>query len=183
MFILASASPRRKQLLKKFIQDFEIIVADVDERVLDSCISPSMLALEESKLKAYSVYSLHPDDEVLAVDTIVLLNGKVLGKPKDEEDAFRMLKEQSGKKQEVISGYTYISKDREINRSVTTVVYFSSLSDEEIWNYIRKYKPLDKAGAYGIQDEAGLIEKIEGSYDNVMGLPTEDIKEHLFAKN
>ena len=75
MFILASASPRRKQLLKKFIQDFEIIVANVDERVLDSCVSPSMLALEESKLKAYSVYSLHPDDEVLAVDTIVLLNG------------------------------------------------------------------------------------------------------------
>ena len=110
----------------------------------------------------------------------MLLNGKALEKPKDKDDAFRMLKEEQGKRQVVLSAYTYLSEGKEISRTVRSVVYFNPLSDEEILEYIEKCQPLDKAGAYGIQDPYPLIEKIEGSFDNVMGLPTEDLKKHVF---
>lgn len=182
MFILASSSPRRKELLKKLITDFEIISPNIDERLLDDSFSPSKLSAEESKLKAYAVKSLHPNDEILSCDTIVVLDGEALGKPKDEKAAFEMLKKANGKKQVVLSSYTYLGKGKEISRTVRSYVYFNRLSDEEILDYIRKYQPFDKAGGYGIQDEAGLISHIEGSYDNVMGLPTEDIAKHVFNK-
>lgn len=177
MFILASGSPRRKELLKKVIEDFVIIVPNVDERILD--LPAKDLAGEESRQKAYAISCRYPNDEVLACDTIVVLDGEVLGKPKDEEDAFAMLRRQSGKKQTVLSGYTYIGKGKEITRTVATDVYFNELSDELIRDYIAKKKPLDKAGAYGIQDGYPLIDHIEGSFDNVMGLPTEDLLTHL----
>lgn len=177
MFILASSSPRRKQLLKKLIEDFVIISPDIDESILH--LSPEDLAKEESKEKAYAIAALYPNDEILACDTIVVLNGKVLGKPKDEFDAIAMLKEESGQKQIVLSGWTYIGKGIEINRTASTEVYFNKLSDELIEEYVHMKKPLDKAGAYGIQDGYPLIDKIVGSYDNVMGLPTEDIALHL----
>lgn len=176
MLILASSSPRRKELLKKLTPDFTIIVPNVDESIVK--VDGSQLPLEESKLKAYAIASTHPHDEVLACDTVVLLDGKVLGKPYTEEAAIRMLKEESGKKQIVLSGYTYIGKGVEINRTVKTEVYFNPLSDEQILSYVKEKKPLDKAGAYGIQDECGLIQSIVGSYDNVMGLPVEDIAKH-----
>lgn len=182
MFILASSSPRRKELLKKLIDDFVIVSPNIDERALDSSFSPSKLSMEESKLKAYSIHSLYPNDEILSCDTIVILDGKVLGKPEDEIEAFRMLKEESGKKQVVLSSYTYIGKRKEISRTVRSYVYFNSLSYEQILSYIKKYQPLDKAGGYGIQDEAGLISHIEGSYDNIMGLPVEDIAKHVFGR-
>lgn len=182
MLILASSSPRRKQLLKKLANDFIIVSPNIDERMIDSTFSPSRLSLEESKLKAYAVKSLYPNDEVLSCDTIVVLNGNVLEKPLDEDDAFRMLKEESGKKQIVLSSYTYLGKEKEISRTCRSYVYFNELNDEKIKEYIRIYKPLDKAGAYGIQDEAGLIHHIEGSYDNIMGLPTEDLAIHVFNK-
>ena len=177
MFILASSSPRRKQLLTKVIKEFSIVVPDVDERLLN--LPASDLAAEESKMKAYAVYASHPNDEILACDTIVVLDGEVLGKPTDEEDAVRMLKMQSGKKQVVLSGYTYIGKGMEITRTVATEVRFNVLSEELIRDYVAKKKPLDKAGAYGIQDGYPLVERIVGSYDNVMGLPTEDLLKHL----
>lgn len=177
MFILASGSPRRKELLQKVIKDFTIIVPNVDESILH--LNPKDMAMEESKQKAYAISSKYPHDEVLACDTIVVLDGEVLGKPKDEQDAFKMLKRQSGKKQTVLSGYTYIGKGKEITRTVATDVYFNKLSDELILDYIAKKKPLDKAGAYGIQDGYPLIDHIEGSFDNVMGLPTEDLLTHL----
>lgn len=180
MLILASKSPRRRELLKKIVPSFEIIPADIDERLLDPSLNPKDLALEESKLKAYTVYSLHPSDEVLSCDTIVILDGKALEKPVDKNDAIRMLKLESGKRQIVVSAYTYISKEREISRSVITEVYFRSLLEEEIITYVKRFAPFDKAGAYGIQDDFPLIEKIVGSYDNVMGLPTEDLKKRVF---
>lgn len=181
MFILASSSPRRKELLKKLIPSFEIISPNIDERLLDDSFSPSKLSMEESKLKAYAIKSLYPDDEVLSCDTIVVLDGKALGKPGNEEEAFKMLKSEEGRKQVVLSSYTYLGKGKEISRTVRSYVHFNKLSDEEILKYIRKYQPFDKAGGYGIQDEAGLINHIEGSYDNVMGLPTEDIAKHVFG--
>ena len=180
MFILASGSPRRKQLLRKLVDDFVIIVPEVDESLLH--IDPKDLPAEESKAKAYAIAASHPDDEVLACDTIVVLHGRALGKPIDEEDAKRMLREQSGQKQVVLSGYTYIGKRREITRTVATEVYFNDLSDELIADYVKTKKPLDKAGAYGIQDGYPLVKEIVGSFDNVMGLPTEDIAQHVFNR-
>lgn len=177
MLILASSSPRRKQLLKKVFSDYVVIVPEVDERILD--LRAKDLAAEESKQKAYAIYSRYPDEEVLACDTIVVLEGQVLGKPRDEEEAKAMLRRQSGKKQIVLSGYTYIGKGREITRTVATSVYFNVLSEQLIEDYVARCHPLDKAGAYGIQDGYPLISRIEGSYDNVMGLPTEDIAAHL----
>lgn len=182
MLILASGSPRRKELLKKITNSFTVIPAEVDERSLDKVFSPHDLPLEESRLKAYYIHALYPNDMVLACDTIVILDDEVLGKPKDDAEAKRMLRKESGRKQIVLSGYTFITPTREVTRSVPTSVYFNNLSDEEIDAYIKKYKPLDKAGAYGIQDEAGLIRMIDGSYDNVMGFPTEDIRAHVFTR-
>ena len=180
MFILASSSPRRKQLLSKLISDFTIIVPNVDERLLD--LPASDLAAEESKIKAYAIASKYPNDEILACDTIVVLDEEVLGKPETEEKAKEMLRRQSGKKQIVLSGYTYIGKGKEITRTVATAVYFNELSDELIEEYVREKKPLDKAGGYGIQDGYPLVDRIEGSYDNVMGLPTEDIARFVFNR-
>lgn len=177
MFVLASGSPRRKQLLSKLLDRFEIIVPDVDESLLH--IPAKDLPAEESRVKAYAVACTHPDDEILACDTIVVLHGKALGKPKDIEDAKRMLREQSGQKQIVLSGYTYIGKGRELTRTVATEVYFNELSEELIEAYVNEKRPLDKAGAYGIQDGYPLVREIVGSYDNVMGLPTEDIAFHV----
>lgn len=181
MFILASASPRRKELLHKLTDDFVVIPSHCDERLLDG-LPKEILAAELSRLKAYELKALHPDDEVLAADTIVLLGDEVLGKPKDEEDAVRMLLKEQGKHQIVITGYCYLGKGREVNRSVATEVFFRDMSEEEIRAYVQKEKPLDKAGAYGIQDEGTPVREIVGSYDNVMGLPTEDLARHVFGK-
>ncbi len=177
MLILASASPRRKELLRKLFPEFKIIPADVDEDFLD--LPAKDMPGEISKAKAYAISSLYPEDEVLSCDTVVILDGHVLGKPKDEEDAVRMLLSEQGKKQVVLSGWTYIGKGKEITRTVATDVYFNPLTETQIREYVHAKKPLDKAGAYGIQDGYPLVERIEGSYDNVMGLPTEDIARHL----
>lgn len=182
MLILASSSPRRKELLKKLTKDFTILPSNVDERILDNVILPKDTPLEESRLKAYYIHALYPEDAVLSCDTIVILHGEILGKPHNEIGAINMLKKESGQKQIVLTGYTYISKAIEISRSVSTAVYFNELTEKQIIDYVKKYQPLDKAGAYGIQDEAGLINHIDGSYDNVMGLPTEDLKAHVFSR-
>ena len=179
MVILASASPRRKELLKKIYPEFKIVVPEVDERLLDTVLTPKDLAAEESRLKAYAVFASYPEDEIIACDTIVVLDEKVLGKPKDEEEAKAMLRKESGRWQTVLSGYTYLSKKKEITRTVATHVLFHELSDELIEEYVRTKSPLDKAVAYGIQDGFPLIREIDGSFDNVMGLPTEDMAKHL----
>lgn len=177
MFILASGSPRRKELLSKVVDDFIVIVPDVDESLLH--VDAKDLPAEESKAKAYAIFSVHPFDEVLACDTVVVLDGKVLGKPKDKADAKAMLRAQSGRMETVLSGYTYLGHGKEITRTVATKVYFNELSEELIDRYIEEKRPLDKAGAYGIQDGFPLIHHIEGSFDNVMGLPTEDLAKRL----
>ena len=179
MLILASESPRRRELIKKITTEFKVIPSNVDESILH--IAPHDLPGELSKLKAYSVYANNPNDSVLACDTVVILNGELMGKPHSKEEAFKMLKKLSGKKHVVISGYTYISKEKEITRTVRTYVYFNELSDELINSYIESGSPMDKAGAYGIQDEKyHLVNHIEGDFDNVIGLPVNDIKKHVF---
>ena len=179
MIILASESPRRRELIKKITKEFTVIPANIDESVLHipACDLPGEL----SKLKAYDVFAKYPNDKVLACDTVVIIDGKILGKPHSKEEASKMLHELSGRKHVVISGYTIISKEKEVTRTVRTYVYFNKLSDELIDAYIATGSPMDKAGAYGIQDqEFDLVSHIEGSFDNVIGLPTEDIKAHWF---
>lgn len=180
MLILASSSPRRKELLQLITKDFVVDAPHVEEKDLQ--VSPEQTPLQESKMKAYAALQAHQHDEILACDTVVILSNRVLGKPKDREAAINMLLAQSGKKQVVVSGYTYIGKGREITRSVATAVYFNKLTREQIEEYVDRFSPFDKAGAYGIQDDYPLIERIEGSYYNVMGLPVEDIKAHIFSQ-
>ena len=179
MIILASESPRRRELIKKITKEFTVIPANIDESVLHipACDLPGEL----SKLKAYDIFAKYPNDKVLACDTVVIIDGQILGKPHSKEQAKEMLQRLSGRKHVVISGYTIISKEKEITRTVRTYVYFNKLSDELIDAYIATGSPMDKAGAYGIQDrEFDLVNHIEGSFDNVIGLPTEDIKAHWF---
>jgi septum formation protein len=181
MIILASESPRRRELIKKITNDFVVIPSNVDESVLH--IAPHDLPGELSKLKAYSVYSRYPNDTILACDTVVILDGELMGKPHTNEKAKEMLRKLSNKKHVVISGYTFINKDKEITRTVRTYVYFNKLSEELIEQYVASGSPMDKAGGYGIQDsEFNLVNHIEGSLDNVVGLPVEDIKAHCFNK-
>ncbi len=181
-YILASTSPRRKELLAELVQDFEIIPSMADENVQKRL--PSMLVLTLAERKAKEV-ALRPESEgkiVIGSDTVVSFRGKVLGKPKDEADAFRMLKALSGKKHAVYTGvcfaYQKEGKYRYICQTERTLVYFNELSDEWIKAYIASGSPMDKAGAYGIQD-GGLVKKIKGSYTNVVGFPLELVQKML----
>lgn len=171
--ILASASPRRKELLSTLVADFKIIPTKIDER---------SLPLEQlSLLKAKEISKTNPNELILAADTFVVLNNEVLEKPIDEEDAKRMLKLLSNKAHQVITFYTLLKEDEniEITRKIVTDVYFNELSDSLINEYVETGSPLDKAGAYGIQDSFPLVKKIEGSYTNVVGLPIEEVKKDL----
>ncbi len=179
MIILASQSPRRRELIKKLTNDFTVMPADIDEESLH--VPPHELPGQLSKMKAYAISAKYPNDTVIACDTVVILDGELMGKPHSKEKAKEMLRKLSGKRHVVISGYTYISKEKEITRTVRTYVYFNVLSDDLIDRYIATGSPMDKAGAYGIQDkEFDLVNHIEGSMDNVIGFPTEDIKAHCF---
>ena len=180
MLILASSSPRRKQLLKKITKSFTVVEPKVNEREYQ--FSPFNYALELSRLKAYEVSSRYPNEPILACDTVVILDNEIINKPKDDQDAKRILKLLSNKTHLVISGYTYINKKKEINRQVITKVTFNKLSNELINEYVKKGYAKGKAGAYGIQDPFEIVKTIEGSYDNVMGLPTEDIRHFIKIK-
>lgn len=179
--ILASGSPRRQQFLKELDVDFEIQLKDVEE------VYPEHLQAEEitnflAKLKASAfVLNLDENDILITSDTIVWLNNKALGKPKDYDDAFEMLTEMSGTTHKVITSVCLKTIDKEIVFYEETLVTFAELSSEEIKYYLDIYKPFDKAGSYGIQEWIGLvaITKIEGSYANVVGLPTHRLYEEM----
>ena len=168
--ILASQSPRRKELLGLFHIPFVIRVADIDE-----AMDPKKPACQEvarvSREKALAV-PRETEDVVIAADTIVVCNGEVLGKPRDELDAYRMLRLLSGRDHQVMTGMTVLRGNRELTHTEITDIHFRPLSDREIWAYIRTGEPMDKAGSYGIQGGAALFaEKMAGDYYNVMGLP------------
>jgi len=168
--ILASQSPRRKELLGLFRIPFAVQVADIDETI-DFTRPPNEEVARVSRLKAEAIP--HADDDVvIAADTIVVCDGKVLGKPADEEDAFRMLRMLSGKDHQVMTGLTVLRGNTAIVCTEVTDIHFRELSDKEIKAYIRTGEPMDKAGSYGIQGGAALFaEKIVGDYFNVVGLP------------
>ena len=168
--ILASQSPRRKELLGLFRIPFQIRVADIDETM-----DPNMSAAEEvarvSRAKAMAI-PRQAEDVVVAADTIVVCNGQVLGKPKDEADAYRMLRLLSGRDHQVMTGMTVLRGERALTTTEITDIHFRELTDREILGYIATGEPMDKAGSYGIQGGAALFaEKLRGDYYNVMGLP------------
>ncbi len=180
--ILASASPRRKLLMEEMGLPFVVVPKDVDEGLLEPMTAgEAAVYLCELKANAFHASDMNDKSLVIAADTVVSINGQILGKPTNEAEATQMLTQLSGRKHEVITGVCLRSLHKSHSFTVSTWVYFKQLQAEEIQYYIHNFKPYDKAGAYGIQEWIGhvAIEKIEGSYFNVMGLPTHRLYEEL----
>ena len=177
--ILGSKSPRRIDLLKLINLDFEVKKLDINEDYPKS-LSPIQIALFLSKKKA-NAFEVQKNDILICADTIVYVKSHILGKPKSKKEAIAMLKTISNKRHFVVTGVTIKTIKKTISFYERTIVYFKKLSNKEIEFYVNNYSPLDKAGAYGIQDWIGLIgvKKILGSYYNVMGLPTLKVYETL----
>lgn len=177
MIILASQSPRRQELMKYITQDFEVKVSEVDE-TLPRKMSPSQAVMYLSQIKAEPFRN--DEDIVIGADTVVALGSKILGKPKDKQDARNMLKLLSGKKHSVYTGVTILSSQYSVTFFEQTKVKFYDLSDRDIDNYIATMEYTDKAGAYGIQGKGALlVEKIDGDFYNIVGLPISTLNKEL----
>ena len=189
--ILASASPRRKELLSLMCENFRVIPSDCDEKIPEDVtpeLAPEYLSAIHlhfipeylSGIKCRCIASVYDLSVVIGCDTVVICDGEVLGKPVDEADAIRMLKMLSGKTHHVVTGVTLGRGCRYSSFSVDTAVTFRELSDQEIKAYVKSGEPMDKAGAYGIQGlGALLVEKIDGDFYNVVGLPVSRLAEEL----
>ena len=179
MLILASQSPRRRELLELAGLTFECIPARGEESVPEGMSAeeePEFLALQ----KASEVFAAHPEDVVIGSDTLVVLDGKPLGKPHTEQEAFEMLAHLSGREHYVYTGVAILSPGERVSFTTVTKVELYALTEEEIWDYIRTGEPMDKAGAYGIQGRGALlIRRIHGDYYTVMGLPIAEVVRHL----
>ena len=177
--ILASASPRRQEILKAIFSNFMVLPADIDES-LSGDINAEAAAEYLSRKKAESVAKENPDKLVIGSDTTVVLDNTILGKPKDKTDAWNMLNMLSGKTHKVITGVCVCANGKTHSFSEITEVSFYKLSDGEIEDYLETDEWTDKAGAYGIQGKAGLfVEKINGDYNNVVGLPVSRLNREL----
>jgi septum formation protein len=179
--ILASKSPRRQELIKGLELPFELVLFDVDESYDESLIKheiPLFLALKKSE---FYTKPLNNNEILLTADTIVWVNNHVLNKPENEQEAFEMLSEIGGTTHEVFTGVCLKSNNKSISFYDRTEVKIKNLTDDEIWYYIHEYKPLDKAGSYGIQDWFGYtaVENINGCFYNVMGLPINKVYDTL----
>jgi septum formation protein len=179
--ILASRSPRRKELLASCGVEFSIYDANVEELTADSPVALEELPGCNALLKARSVAGMFPSEMVLGADTMVICDGMALGKPESLADSFRMLKMLSGQDHKVITAVSIRDYKRIVTFSDTAIVSFKSLTDNEIYFYIDNFKPFDKAGAYGIQEWIGYmgIGRIEGSYFTIMGLPVHLVYQEL----
>lgn len=182
-FVLASASERRQELLTRLVDNFNIIVSDFDEQSIKKMHSISEFVQNIALGKAKDVAArLQEGHVVIAADTVVEIDGEILGKPKDEEQAFRMLRKLSGKTHRVYTGLVLIntSTNKILKNTEVTEVIFSELNEEDIRKYIQSGEPMDKAGSYGIQGKGGIfIEKISGCYYNVVGLPLNRLNKML----
>ena len=180
--ILASNSPRRREILKDAGFDFEVIVSDFEEK--DVALSPIETAINNALGKAQATFDNlgNKNAVVLGADTVVFYNNTLLGKPKDSEDAVKMLKTLSGNTHTVVTGYAIITQNGTLSGFSESKVTFNSLKKEQIDKYVKSGKPLDKAGAYGIQDGYDLVKNFEGSLNNVIGLPIEQIAPILKEK-
>ncbi len=180
--ILASTSPRRKELLSKIVSEFEIIKPDYDENVETKEFSYNLIE-EIAQKKGLSVISkISCPALIISADTIVIYGSKILGKPKDFNEAKQMLTILNGKTHKVVTSVCIINNEnnKKIIKSETSEVTFNNLKEEEIENYINEYKPYDKAGSYGIQElPDGFIKEIKGDYDNIVGFPVKLAKEIL----
>lgn len=180
--LLASNSPRRRELLGLLDLDYEIVAPRPVEEIYPADLPAEEVAPYLSALKASAYVGLPKGDEIIVTaDTVVVCEGLILGKPKDREDAVAMLNMLSGKTHKVVTGVTLMSERRTITFSETTLVTFDALSDSMIETYVDRYRPFDKAGAYGIQEWIGCvgISGINGCYYNVMGLPLHALHTHL----
>ncbi|MDO5130003.1 MAG: Maf-like protein [Prevotellaceae bacterium] len=180
--ILASNSPRRRELLAGLDLDFEVkVIKGIDESYPET-LAPDKVAqyIAAKKADAY-VPAIHEDDLVITADTVVIVDNDILGKPHDESEAKAMLRRISGRSHQVVTGVCLVTKDKRREFSVSTDVTFRSLSESEIDYYVSHYRPFDKAGAYGIQEWIGYVgvTGLNGSYFNVMGLPVQRIYSEL----
>jgi len=179
--ILASKSPRRQQLLADLGLTFSVQTKDTHEDFPEGmAMNDIPVFLAEKKAAAFEE-NLKENQLVITADTIVWLDGQVLNKPADYAEGFKMLRNLSGKKHQVITGVCLLSLEKKVSFAVSTDVWFKNLEDEEIRFYLENFRPYDKAGAYGIQEWIGYvgITRIEGSFFNVMGLPVQSVYEHL----
>ena len=179
--ILASSSPRRQQLMRDAGFTFEVRTKNIEEKYPED-IPVTRVPEFLSRLKAEAFrHELEKNELLVTADTVVCLHDKIIGKPQTRDMAIRMLKELSGRRHVVVTGVTLTTTMRQHSFSVFTNVYFNTLSDEEIIFYVDTFQPFDKAGAYGIQEWIGYIgiERVEGSFYNVMGLPTQKLYETL----
>ena len=180
--ILASGSPRRRELMAGLGVNYEVrILPDVDESYPDTLQGEEIpLYIAKEKADAY-IPMMQPDELIITADTIVWLDGKVLGKPRDREDALQMLRTMSGRTHEVFTGVCITTTDWQRSFTAQTEVRFATLSEDEIIYYVDNFKPMDKAGAYGVQEWIGFIgvENISGSYYNIMGLPVQKLCREL----
>ena len=181
-YILASNSPRRKELLAGLGLDFEVRVIDGIDESYPASLPTAEVAkyIAEKKAQAYRA-TMAPDELIITADTVVIVGSEILGKPHDEADAVRMLRAISGRTHQVTTGVCLLTSTKQRSFSVTTDVTFKELTDAEIHHYVSKYLPFDKAGAYGIQEWIGYIgvTGLNGSYYNVMGLPVQRIYTEL----
>ena len=180
--ILASGSPRRRELMAGLGVNYEVrILPDVDESYPDTLQGEEIpLYIAKEKADAY-IPMIQPDELIITADTIVWLDGKVLGKPRDREDALQMLRTMSGRTHKVFTGVCITTTDWQRSFTAQTEVRFATLSEDEIIYYVDNFKPMDKAGAYGVQEWIGFIgvENISGSYYNIMGLPVQKLYREL----
>lgn len=180
--ILASGSPRRRELMAGLGVNYEVrILPDVDESYPDTLQGEEIpLYIAKEKADAY-IPMMQPDELIITADTIVWLDGKVLGKPRDREDALQMLRTMSGRTHEVFTSVCITTTDWQRSFTAQTEVRFATLSEDEIIYYVDNFKPMDKAGAYGVQEWIGFIgvENISGSYYNIMGLPVQKLYREL----
>ncbi|HIT59126.1 MAG TPA: septum formation protein Maf [Candidatus Faeciplasma pullistercoris] len=178
-YLLASQSPRRAELMKYITDEFEILPSDCDETVPDG-IEPEEIPELLAARKALSVSRLKKNRLVIGCDTVVIIDGVILGKPHTPDRAISMLKTLSGRTHTVVSGVCICYKGKTMSFSQKTLVSFYELFEEEIRDYVQSCKPLDKAGAYGIQDKGGLfVREISGDYYNIVGLPVARLKREI----
>lgn len=171
MFILASKSPRRIEILKENNYDFKVFSSSVEE-IVNKDVTPDNNAVSIALSKALDVFKEHQNEVVVAADTIVVLDDVILGKPIDEADAFNMLKKLSNRTHQVITAVAIVNKNKQITFYEESLVTFNNLTDEEIDEYIKTKEPMDKAGSYGIQGIGQrLVKSYKGDYYNIMGLP------------
>ena len=176
-YILASASPRRRELFSLIVPEFEVIPATGEEK-FNMSLFPEQVVLSVAEGKCDEIFLKNPDAVVVGCDTVVVLGGEILGKPKNKEDAIATLKKLSGKTHYVITAVCIRNKYKKLLECERTEVRFNQLSDDFIASYVESGSPLDKAGSYGIQD-SGLVKEYFGSYTNVVGMPVTLVKKML----